>query len=216
MTKIHNKKLLFTAIPTIITAVIVAYLLANTAQEAHAVQVPAPAVTRMGHDVETIDSYIAKGGKSIAKVEIPVKQVNLTRGNTAEIDLHLKHIAAGSNPYSVVNMKVLPLKGYTWYPASLASSTTFEQRVHAAETGSLIPGSVDLGTLVTFSEANPVAVGPGGEYIVKMFITMPKNLPDDVVGQGAPIDIPIEVTDDKGNSNTVFMQDGVVKFQVIG
>lgn len=216
MTKINNKRLLFAIIPTIATAVIVAYLLANTAQEAHAIQAPASKITRLGLEAETVDSYIAKGGKSIAKVEIPVKQVNITRGSTAEIDLHLKHIAAGSSPYSFVNMKVLAPKGYIWYPGSITSSTTFEQRIHATETGNLIPGSVDLSTLVTFSETNPVAIGAGGEYIVKMFITIPKNLPDDVVGQGVPISIPVEVTDDKGNPNTVFIQDGVVKFQVVG
>ncbi|MBI3638711.1 MAG: hypothetical protein HY223_00155 [Thaumarchaeota archaeon] len=217
MTKIHNKKLLFAAIlPTIATAVIIAYLLASPTQQASAAQTPPPQVTRLGYDVETVDSYIAKGGKSIAKVEIPVKQVDVIRGSTAEVDLHLKHIAASASPFASVNVKVLPLKGYTWYPASLASSTTFEQRVQAAETGNLIPGSVDLGSLVTFSETNSLAIGAGNEHIVKMFITIPKNLPDDIVGQGAFINIPIEVTDDSGNPDTVFVQSGGIKFQVVG
>jgi hypothetical protein len=218
MTKIQNKQqLLFaTIIPAIATIAIAAYLFANTPQQASAVQTQPPQIARLGFDVETVDSYIAKGGKSIAKLEIPIKQVNLTRGSTAEVDLHLKHIAASASPFTLVNVKILPPKGYTWYPASLASSTTFEQRVQAAETGKRIPGSVDLGSIVTFSETNPVPIGPGNEHVVKMFITIPKDLPDNIVGQGAFIRVPIEATDDMGHPNTVFVQSNGTKFQVVG
>lgn len=217
MTKIQNKKLLFaTVLPAIATLAIVAFLHANAPQQAAAMSTPSPQIARLGFDVQTVDSFIANGGRSIAKVEIPVKQVNLTRGGTAEVDLHLKHIGASTNPFAAINVQVLPPKGYIWYPASLAASTTFEQRVHAAETGNLIPGSMDLGSMVSYSETNPVSVGAGKEQIVKMFITIPKGLPDDVVGQGAFISIHIKATDDNGNPNTVFGQDGGIKFQVIG
>ncbi len=216
MTKMSNKKTLFGAILATITfSVIVSYLLTDTTQDAQAVQSPVQTISGITFDVDTADSYLAKGGKSIVKVEFPVKELKLIRGVTTAIDLHVKHVA-GANPFPLVNVKVVPPNGYIWYPASMASLTTADQRIHAAETGILIPGSVDLGKIVTFSEANSVAIAAGNEHVVKMYITMPKDLPDDVIGHGAFLNVPIQAEDSNGNSDTVFAESAGINFQVVG
>lgn len=216
MTKFNDRKLLFVAIlPTIVLATIAVVFLTNNAQDAQAVQTQDKPLDSIKFDVDTADSYLAKGGKSIVRIETPVKEVKLTRGATTTVDLHIKHVA-GTTPFPAVNVKVLPPNGYIWYPASLASTTTEEQRIHAAETGILIPGSVDLGKAVTFSEVNSVVIGAGSEHVIKMSVTLPKDLPDDTIGHGAFLNVPIQVTDSNGNSDTVYVEGSGVSFQVVG
>lgn len=216
MTSFRNKKLLFVAIlPTIVIATIAAVLLTNITQDAQAIQAPAQKLQSITFDVDTSDSFLAKGGRSIVKVETPVKEIKLTRGAVTTVDLHIRHVP-GTNPFPTVNVKVSPPNGYIWYPPSIASSTTEEQRIHAAETGILIPGSIDLGKVVTFSEINSVAVGAGNEQIVRMFVTMPKDLPDNAIGHGAFLNVPIQVVDSNGNSDTVFSEGTGINFQVVG
>lgn len=216
MTNIRNKKLLFVAIlPIIVVVTIASVLFTNITQDAHAVQAPTQTLQNIPFNVVTEDSFLANGGRSIVKVETPVKEIQLTRGNTIAVDLHIRHVS-GSNPFQTVNVKVSSPNGYIWYPPSIASSTTEEQRIHAAETGILIPGSIDLGKLVTFSQETPVSVRASDEQIVKMYVSLPKDLPDDVVGHGAFLNVPIQVTDSDRKSGTVFYEDAGVNFQVVG
>jgi hypothetical protein len=216
MTKIHNKKLLLAAIlPAVATVAIVAFLLSSSTHEAQAVQTPAGQMGSIGLDVETSDSFLAKGGRSVVKIEMPINEVKLTRGVTTSVDLHIHHVA-GINPFTYVSVTLLPPNGYIWYSAALTASTTPEQRLHAAETGQLIPGSIDLGKIVSFSETKPVTVGAGSEQVVKMYITMPKDLPDNVIGQGGYLNIPIKAADNNGDASTVYADSSGINFQVVG
>jgi hypothetical protein len=216
MTNTKDKRLLFAAIlPAIATVVIAAYLLTNTTQEAQAIQTPVPEIGNIVREVETPQSHIAKGGSSAVEVDISPNQVSLSRGSTVTVDVHIKHIQ-GTAPFPFVNVKAVPPSGNIFYPPSLASSTTPEQRLQAAETGKLIPGSIDLGTLVSFSAASPIKIGAGGDQVVKMNISIPQDFPAEMIGHGVFLEVPIEVTDNNGKSDTVVWQNGGITVVVVG
>ncbi|MGI0074127.1 MAG: hypothetical protein ACREA3_09995 [Nitrosotalea sp.] len=168
----------------------------------------------IGLQVVTPYSFLENGGRSAVIIDVPIKQVNVTRGNTATVDVHIKHLA-GKNPFPFVYAMLTPPFNNIWYPPSIANSTTQEERIHATETGNLISGSIDLGTLITFSETKPIKIKAGSEQIIKMYITVPQNLGEEFVGQGVNLNIPIKVTDNDGNSNTVIGQDGNVNFFIV-
>lgn len=215
MTTEKQKRLLFAAVlPTIATAAIVAYLLTNTTQEAQAIQAPVPEVGNIVREVNTPKSHIEKGGKSAVEVDVPIKQISMKRGSTATVDVHIKHIK-GAVPFPFVDVKTVPPNGSIFYPPSLAASTTPEQRLQAAETGNLIPGSIDLGTLVSFSEVNPVSIGSGGTQVIRMNISIPQDFPAEMIGHGVFLEVPIQVTDSNGNSDTVVWQNGGIDVFVV-
>ncbi|GEM_PF-3313259 len=205
MTNIPKKKLLVAILPTVVAATVIAYLSMGSLNEAHAAtQVQTINVTKASFDViDNPTSFFARGGKSAVTVEPLLNEVRLTRGSSTVVDLNVQHVAS-ANPFPTVSVKALPPNGYIWYPPSVTASTTLDQRVNAAATGKLIPGSIDLGTLVTFSDPNPAVIQPSGKQVVHMTITLPKDIPDNAVGQGIYLPIPVQVTDSNGNSNTVF------------
>lgn len=216
MTSIQNKKLLFaTTLSAVILAATIMLLVTNTTQEAVA-QVKQPgAIQGIGFVVQTPTDYVANGGKSAVQVEIPVQHIDVKRGTTTTVDVTLEHIAS-NNPYPFVNVDIITPYHEIYYPPSLTASTTEEQRLNATETGKLIPGSVDLSTLVSYSETGPITIDAGGKYVVKMYVTVPNDIPSDMIGNGGHIQIPLEVTDSNGNSNTVIWQNGGIDFTVVG
>jgi hypothetical protein len=157
--------------------------------------------------------YIARGGRSAVVIEPSINQVNLTRGTTTTVDLHVRHLA-GINPFPFAYVTLSPPFGTIFYPAHLASSTTPEQRLNAEETRNLISGSLDLGTLVSFQETMPIKIAAGGEDIVKMYVSVPVTLGDEFVGQGGSLNIPIKATSGDANS-TMFAQEGGVNFLIV-
>lgn len=215
MTKITNKKLLVAMLPAIVVATIVAYMSIGSSHEAQAIQGQGITVTKATFDVENQNSFLAKGGRSAVTVDSAVNEMRLVRGVPTDVDLNVKHIA-GANPFPTVSVKALPPNGYIWYSPALVVSTTADQRVQAAETGKLIPGSINLGSLVTFSNTDTVAVAAGGEQVIHMTITLPKDIPDNMIGQGVYLPIPVQVVDSDGKSNTVFVDTHGVNIVVGG
>lgn len=216
MTKITNKKLLVALLPAIVVATVVTYLSIGSVHEANAaIQVQTMNVTKASFDVvENQAVFFSKGGRSAVTVEPVVGEIRLTRGVPTNVDLEIQHISS-ANPFPTINVKTLSPNGYIWYSPSLTSSTTYDQRVQAAETGKLIPGSIDLGTLVTFSN-NSVDVQAGTTQVIHMTITLPKDIPDDAIGQGIYVPIPVQVVDSDGKSNTVFVQSHGVEVVIGG
>ncbi|MBI3640345.1 MAG: hypothetical protein HY223_08535 [Thaumarchaeota archaeon] len=170
-------------------------------------------MTGIGLTVVTPYDYIAHGGRSAVIIEPLINQVNLTRGKTTTVDLHVRHLA-GTNPFPFVYVTPSPPYGNIWYPPALASSTTPEQRIHAEESGKLISGSVDLGTLVSFQEKIPIKIAAGGEEVVKMYVSVPATLGDEFVGQGTFLSIPIKAVGGDTNS-TILSQAGGVNFFIV-
>ncbi|MGH9923701.1 MAG: hypothetical protein ACRD38_13210, partial [Nitrososphaerales archaeon] len=102
------------------------------------------------------------------------------------------------------------------YPASLATSTTEEQRTEAASTGNLIPGSVDLGNLVIIDNVSANARVDGGKSsTVQVTFSVPKTFPDEMVGKTIEIPIIVKATDDSGNSDTVFVQYKAIELEIV-
>lgn len=165
-------------------------------------------ISGIGLTVVTPYDYIAHGGRSAVIVNSMVHQINLTRGNVTIVDLHVKHLA-GSNPFPFVSVTLEPPYGSIWYPPPLASSTTPEQRIHAQETGKLIAGSVDLGTLVTFPEKMPIEIEPSAEKVIQMQVSVPASMGDEFVGQGAYLSISVKAVGSDGNSTIISEGEGV-------
>jgi len=216
MTLIKNKKLLFaTILSAVVLATAMTLLVTNTTKEAVA-QVKQPDGP-IGVNLVTVSSpeeHIANGGKSAVKVEIPVKHVMLKRGTTTTVDITLRHLG-GKDPYPLVNVGIISPYHDIYYPPALTASTTSEQRLNAIETGNQIPGSVDLSTLISYSETGPMKIGSNGKYVIKMYITIPNDIPVDMIGHGGHLEIPLKVTDSDGNSNTVVWQNGGIDFTVV-
>lgn len=216
MTSIQNKKLLFaTTLSAVVLVTAMVFLATTTTQEAIA-QVKQPGTIQgINFVTQSPEDYITKGGKSAVQVEVPVKQITVKKGTTATVDIILKHMS-GNNPYPFVNVSIVTPYHAIYYPPALTASTTPEQRLNAAETGNLIPGSVDLSTLVSYSETGPMKIGASGNHVVKMYVTIPDNIPPDMVGHGGHLEIPLKVTDSDGNSNTIVWQNGGIDFTVVG
>lgn len=209
MTRLTDKKLLYVIMAVIATATITSYSSIDKLPQAQGT--PGTLIPQSGiafKEIKTPDSFIANGGKSAVKVEIPTDKVIVSRGNTVDVDIHIKHIA-GVNPFPFVNVNVISPSGI-YYPPSVAASTTPEQRMHAIETGKLISGSIDTSTLVSYSETNPVKILPNGEQVIVMHLSIPKNTPNEVVGNEILLSVPIQVTDSNGNSDTVAWENGKI------
>jgi hypothetical protein len=160
------------------------------------------------------DTFLAEGGKAAVVMERPTDIVKVARGESVSTPIIIKHIA-GSNPSSYVDVKISAPNGYILYPASLAATTTEEERQQASLTGKLIPGSIDLGTLVLTNDANAHAkVNPGATYTAHVTFAIPKTFPDEMVGKTMDLPIIITATDDTGNADTVFVENNSVVLEV--
>ncbi|WP_337861510.1 hypothetical protein [Nitrososphaera sp.] len=166
--------------------------------------------------ITNAEEHVNQTGKSAVKVELPINEVKVKKGSTATVNVNIKHIG-GENGSSYANVKVLPPTGYLLYPPSLAKSTSFEQRQEAMLTGKQVPGSIDLGTLITYAglNNNSIAIPKGNIQSVVMNISIPNTLPGELVGTGFPVPIILQVTDDRGNSDTVLVENSSVNVEVI-
>ncbi|AIC15564.1 exported protein of unknown function [Nitrososphaera viennensis EN76] len=161
------------------------------------------------------DSFLAEGGRAAVVMERPTDIVKVARGESVSTPIIIKHIA-GSNPSSYVDVKISAPNGYILYPASLAATTAEEERQQASLTGKLIPGSIDLGTLVATNDANAhVKVNPGASSTAHVTLTVPKTFPDEMVGETIDLPIIITATDDAGNADTVYIENNSVVLEVI-
>lgn len=213
MTFTKNKKLLFaTTIATVALTAMMVFIATNTVPSAVA-QVKGPQTVSVSMKFNTPESFVASGGRSAVHMDVPVTHVDLKRGTTTSVDITLKHIT-GNNPYPFVNVSVVTPYHEIFYSPALTASTTPEQRLFAAQTGNLIPGSVDLSTLVSYSETGPIRIDAGGQHVIKMYITVPENMTSDFIGSGH-FEIPLKITDSDGNSDTVVWQNGRIDFTVV-
>lgn len=213
MTFNKNKKLLFaTTVSTVALVAMMVFLVTNTGQAAVA-QVTQPQPGSINLIVNTPQSFVASGGRSAIQMDVPVTHIDLKRGTTTTVDITLTHLAS-KNPFPYVNVNVVTPYHEIFYSPALTASTTPEQRMNAAQTGNLISGSIDLSTLVSYSETGPIRMDASGQHTIKMYITVPANMTSDFTGSGH-FEIPLQVTDSDGNSNTVVWQNGRIDFTVV-
>lgn len=171
----------------------------QTGQAEAVVQAPPAAdkTDQIAFQIADPRSYVEQTGKSAIVAEIVSEKVSAQRGGSANIQVFAKHLA-GANGDQSINVKVLPPTGYILYPPSVAASTTPEQRVEAARTGSLIPGSIDLSDFMAIAGASEKAVAKSAQQTFDIVISVPKDLPDELLGQEIYIPINISATDSDG------------------
>lgn len=143
--------------------------------------------------------YATETGKSTAMTEVALEEISLKRGESANIQVLVKHLG-GANADQSINVKVLPPIGYILYPPSVGKSTTAEERGQAAMSGNLIPGTIDLATFVTIPGSSQKAIEKASQQEYSFVISIPKDLPDEFVGEAIFVPINIEPTDMNGRA----------------
>jgi hypothetical protein len=185
------------------------------AQAEGLIEHPVDNVVTISHKADTPESYLADGGRAAVVMELPTKHVIISKGEDATAPVVLRHLSGSNNPSSFVDVKLSPPNGYIYYSASLAKSTTEEQRMEAAMTGNLITGSIDLGTFVEFDDAsaNP-KIDADATSIVQARFVVPANIPDEMIGQTIQLPIILSAFDDKGDE--VFTQNDLLEVEIVG
>lgn len=129
---------------------------------------------------KTPDEFLAAGGKSVITVTPSSDIIDGARGSVAKVTFTLKH-ETGANPLPNVTV-VADGIGNGIIPPSVEKSTTPEERANAlSTTGKPVTGAIELNSLVTFSPTE-VTLKPGESKQVDMYITIPKDWPDELVG----------------------------------
>ncbi len=145
------------------------------------------------------DSYVKETGNSAVKAVFTEKTVQLKRGSEATLNLAIVHMG-GLNAKPIAQVKVSQPTGYILLPKSVAEKTTSEQRLEAATTGAVIPGGIDMASFVTINVADSnLSLAANVQHAMQVKITMPKDLPDELVGTGFHIPIILTATDTNGN-----------------
>lgn len=132
---------------------------------------------------KTPKEFLESGGKSVIKVVPDSDIVEGSRGSTVKATFTLTHIEnptmRGLSRVSIVSNGVA--NGII--PPSVAATTTPQERTDVLkETGKAIKGAIELDSLVTFSPKT-VVLAPGESKKVDMYITIPADWPDELVGQ---------------------------------
>jgi hypothetical protein len=121
----------------------------------------------------------------------------------------------GVNAEPSVTVKVSPPTGYILLPKSVAETTTPEQRLQAAQTGHIIPGGIDLGSLMTFTGLpadRSMSIAANNEQIVQVRISLPADFPAEMVGRGFHIPIMVEAM--AGDGSMIVAENNGVDIQV--
>ena len=191
---------------TILSVAVVAGLLAVIFSFAAPTTASANAVVATSQADESIhlkpisaDSYVKETGNSAVKAMFTEKTVQLKRGSEATLNLAIMHIG-GLNAKPIAQVMVSQPTGYILLPKSVAEKTTPEQRLEVATTGTVIPGGIDMASFVTINASDRnLSLAVNIQHAMQVKITMPKDLPDELVGTGFHIPIILTATDTNGN-----------------
>lgn len=217
-----NNAIIFAAmvVAGLFAAVFVFVASTGPSQDAQAV-VQAPPAVAAEEDANTsmkpmtAESYVQETGKSAVKAEFPVKEIQLKRGTSGTVNVHIKHLG-GVNAESSVTVKVSPPTGYILLPKSVAETTTPEQRLQAAQTGQIIPGGIDLSSLMTFTGLpadRSMSIAANNEQIVQVRISLPADFPAEMVGRGFHIPIIVEAI--AGDGSMIVAENNGLDIQVV-
>jgi hypothetical protein len=129
---------------------------------------------------KTPDEFLQEGGKSVIAITPASDVIDAARGSVVKATLTLQHIP-GANPLPSVTVVANGI-GNGIIPPSVEKSTTPEERASTlSTTGKPVAGAIELNSLVTFSPT-AVTLKPGESQQIDMYITIPKDWPDELVG----------------------------------
>lgn len=126
---------------------------------------------------KTPEERIARGLRSAIIVETKDNEIRASRGSVLNITLQITH-RPGNNPLPLVTAEGQG-DGRVLYPPSVGSRTTPQQRMGAMGN---IPGAIRIDTLLSFDPVS-IDIKPGETKTVQMYVTIPKNFPDEMVNR---------------------------------
>ncbi|HXG06457.1 MAG TPA: hypothetical protein VNI77_03930 [Nitrososphaera sp.] len=157
------------------------------------------------------ESYIQETGRSAVKAEFLTKTITLQRGGYADVPLLIKHMG-GDNSDRYVSVRVMPPAGYTYYPKSVAESTTEEERFEAARAGTILNGGIDMAQFVVPSD--PVSIQVGSQQLVNVRFVVPENIPDEATGTFVPVLLEI-VTQSGSSPDSVYNENAGIELIIV-
>lgn len=176
---------------------------ASTIQAQAVVQPPADEDGQIHSNPMSAESYVKATGNSAVKAEFPTKMVQLKKGTSTTVNVVIKHIG-GANAKPTSDVSVSPPTGYILLPKSVAEKTTPEERLSAATTGKMISGGIDMASLLTIGASErSLHLAANTQNSVQVKISLPDNLPDELVGTGFHIPILLNAVDAAGNQIVV-------------
>ncbi len=152
------------------------------------------------------DSFIRDGGKSAILVKTNPETIKLTRGESTTVMLNISHVG-GTEALNEVNLTPTVFQGAVLLPSAV-DKTTVEERAELLSQGKPIPGSIELSSLVNFSEAR-IKVLAGETKTMQMTISLPKDLPDEIIGKSIHFSPSLEIEEMK-NATPENANDAVV------
>lgn len=170
--------------------------------------------------------FLAGGGKAVIEVSVgeevvdaygeqalnAMQKVEASRGSAIIVPLTLTYVP-GADSLPVITMVGVGINN-GFIPSYAASSLTAEERLDAVKSGKPIPGALDLNSMVGFSP-KVVTLKPNESATMNMTITIPKDLPDQIVGS----EIPFSVLIGEGQSydyRDVLVKQTLVTVRVVG
>jgi hypothetical protein len=131
------------------------------------------------HYEDTPEAFLANEGRSAVEMLAQTEEVNAKRGEVVDIPVSFEH-HAGLNPYSKLTVKHLETSALI-YPPSVAKATTPEERTTMLANGEIPEGAIIVSSLFTL-EPGTVDLNAGETKSGVMRITLPKDFPDEMVG----------------------------------
>lgn len=174
-------------VPSITAAVAALLMVAVFASQKPIIAQPSTIPAPMGDEIRpggpmTPSEFLASGGKSVIKVVPDSDVVQGQRGTTVKATFTLSHIEnATTHGIPKVSIVASGIGNGIILP-SAASNTSEQDRTDAVKATGKPSGAVDLNSLVTFSP-KAVVLAPGESQKVDMYITIPTDWPDELVGQ---------------------------------
>lgn len=136
-------------------------------------------------------------GEPFLTASANVGTIDVKRGTTSSVMLILKH-EAGANPDAkfVVTPKI---DGY-FFPSSVVKSTTMLQRSQMLANSQIPLGARVMKDFVTFSPQS-VSLASGESKEIQMQISLPSDLPDEIIGHKITISPLYDISDKEGIDN---------------
>lgn len=123
-------------------------------------------------------AFLSAGGRSAIVIDAELKEISLSRGESANVTLNIQHMV-GNNGFDSLHLVPAGSRGNLGLPSSAADMTP-EERTELIKQGKPIPGTIPLSSFVRYSDPQ-ITVNAGETKSIQMTITIPKSLPDEML-----------------------------------
>lgn len=142
-----------------------------------------PEIQRIGY-VSGPDAFLERGGDSAIIVALDPGRLELARGESSTVGVNFTHRAA-TDEFAELHLLPSSSQGYLGLQGS-DKLTTIEERAELARQGKPIPGMIENSKMISFS-SQETSVTAGNSRSIQMTVTVPEDLPDEMIGKSIHI-----------------------------